>query len=133
RRTLKMALPDTDSGWMSLLVTVWPICRAIPSRARTATASTSFSILGGRLSSRVRAGIGVDQWTSRWGAGKQTWLTSYNLSVYYYPLAHRTLFLQAGAGGSDYSVVHVPWQFLGADRADTVYLSGSAWGATAAV
>src|SRR6266571_4816510 len=88
--------------------------------------------LGWTLSSRVRAGIGVDQWTSRWGAGKQTWLTSYNLSVYYYPLAHRTLFLQAGAGGSDYSVVHVPWQLLGADRADIVYLSGSAWGATAA-
>lgn len=88
---------------------------------------------GWTFSSRVRAGIGVDQWTSRWGAGDQTWLTSFNFSVYCYPVAHRTLFLQAGAGSSDYSVVHVPWQFLGADRADTVYLSGSAWGATGAV
>src|SRR5947207_13198043 len=26
--------------------------------------------LGWTLSSRVRAGIGVDQWTSRWGAGR---------------------------------------------------------------
>src|SRR5204863_7026960 len=55
--------------------------------------------LGWTLSSRERAGIGVDQWTSCWGAGKQTWLTSFNLSVYYYHLAHRPLFLQPDPAG----------------------------------
>jgi hypothetical protein len=88
--------------------------------------------LGWTFGSRVRAGVGVGQWTSRWGAGKQTWLTSYGVSAYYYPVAHRTAFLEVAAGGSYYARVHVPWQFLGADRADTTYLSGTAWGATVA-
>jgi len=88
--------------------------------------------LGWTLGSRVRVGIGVDQWSSRWGAGDQTWQTSYNISLYYYPIAHRTFFLQAGAGVSNYSVVHVPWAFLGSSYADTTYFSGTAWGATAA-
>src|SRR5207249_9389776 len=69
--------------------------------------------LGWTLSSRVRAGIGVDQWTSRWGAGKQTWLTSFNLSVYYYPLAHRTLFLQAAPAGRTIRWFTFPGSFLG--------------------
>src|SRR5438034_9118294 len=69
--------------------------------------------LGWTLSSRVRAGIGVDQWTSRWGAGKQTWLTSYNLSVYYYPLAPRTLFLQAAPAGPTIRCFTFPGSFLG--------------------
>ena len=81
--------------------------------------------------SQVRVGIGVDQWASRLGSGKQTWLINWIGSVYYYPLTRRTFFLHAGAGVSDYSYVHLPWAFLGSSFADTVYVSGAAWGATA--
>ena len=84
---------------------------------------------GWTLSSRVRAGIGVDQWTSKWGAGKQNWVTSFNILVYYYPLARRTFYLQAGAASADYMVVHVPG---GGERADSTYFSGTAWGITGA-
>jgi len=82
------------------------------------------------LSSRARAGIGVDQWMSSWGAGKNTWLTSFDILVYYYPFARRTFFLQAGAGSANYSVVHDPGFF--AERADSTYFSGTAWGVTGA-
>src|SRR6266403_791230 len=85
---------------------------------------------GWTFSSRLRAGIGVDQWTSKWGAGKQNWVTSFNILAYYYPLAHRTFYLQAGAASADYMVVHVP---TGGERADSTYFSGTAWGITTAV
>lgn len=85
---------------------------------------------GWTFSSRLRAGIGVDQWTSKWGAGKQNWVTSFNILAYYYPLARRTFYLQAGAASADYMVVHVP---TGGERADSTYFSGTAWGITTAV
>jgi hypothetical protein len=78
----------------------------------------------------VRAGIGVDQWMTSWAAGKNTWLTSFDILIYCYPLASRTLFLQAGAGTANYSVVHDPGFF--AERADSTFLSGTAWGVTVA-
>ena len=84
---------------------------------------------GWTLSSRVRAGIGVDQWTSKWGGGKQNWITSFNILAYYYPLARRTFYLQAGAANADYMVVQVPG---GGERADSTYFSGTAWGITGA-
>jgi len=84
--------------------------------------------VGWTFSSRVRAGVGVDQWTSEWGgSGKQTWITSFNLLVYYYPLARRRFYLQAGATSADYMVVRA-----GAERADSTYFSGTAWGVTGA-
>jgi hypothetical protein len=82
------------------------------------------------LSPRVRAGIGVNQWMSSWSAGKNTWLTSFALLVYYYPLARRTFFLQAGVGSANYSVVHDAGFF--SERADSVFVSGTAWGVTVA-
>ena len=87
---------------------------------------------GWTLSSRVRAGIGVDQWTKGdWGGGgKENWVTSFNILFYYYPLARRTIYLQVGAASADYMVVHVPW---GGERADSTYFSGTAWGLTGAV
>lgn len=101
-------------------------------RSQTRNGADCTFDLGWTFGSRVRAGVSLGQWTSRLGAGKQTWLTRYGVSAYYYPIAHRTAFLQVGAGGSYYARVHVPWQFLGADQADTTYLSGTAWGATVA-
>jgi len=89
--------------------------------------------VGWTLSSHARIGIEIDQWTSRLGAGRQTWLTNYLASLYYYPRTHRTFFVQAAAGISDYADVHLPWAFLGSSFADTVYYSGAAWGATAGV
>lgn len=84
---------------------------------------------GATLTSRVRAGVGVDQWTSRWGAGTQNWFTSFNVLLYFYPVPHRNLFLEVAAGNATYSVVHVP---SGGERADSVHLSGSAGGALVA-
>ncbi len=84
--------------------------------------------LGWTFGSHVRAGIGWAQWTSGLGVGKRTWITSYDVLVYYYPIARRPFFLEAAVGSVDYSVVHAA-----GERADSVYFSGTAWGPTVAV
>jgi len=86
--------------------------------------------LGWTFGSRVRVGVGAGQWARELGGGMETWLTSYGITAYYYPVARRSAFLQVEAGGSYYALVHVPW---GGEAADTTYLSGTAWGATVAV
>ena len=95
---------------------------------RSQTGIDGIIALGWTFGSRVRAGIGWAQWTSGLGSGRQTWVTSYDILVYYYPFAHRPLFLEAALGSVDYSVVHAA-----GERADSVYFSGRAWGPTVAV
>ena len=99
-------------------------------QGRNQTGIDGILAIGWTLGSRVRAGIGWAQWTSQWGAGKQNWVTSYDILVYYYPFPHRTFFLEAAVGSGDYLVVHVP---AGGQRADSISLSGSAWGPTVAI
>ena len=85
--------------------------------------------LGWTFGSRVRAGVGASQWARELGGGNEDWITSYGVSAFVYPVAHRSVFLEAGAGGSYYARVHVPPD---GERADTTYLSGTGWGATVA-
>lgn len=97
-------------------------------RGRNQTGMDVIWDFGWTFSSHLRAGVGVDQWTSEWGGtGKQNWITSFNMLIYYYPFAHRTFYLQAGAASADYMRVHA-----GAERADSTYFSGTAWGLTGA-
>jgi hypothetical protein len=99
-------------------------------RGRSQIGSDFIWDFGWTFSSRVRAGIGVDQWTSNeWWGGKENWVTSFNVLVYYYPLVRRSFYLQVGAASADYMVVHVPFE---GERADSTYFSGTAWGITGA-
>jgi hypothetical protein len=99
-------------------------------RARTQNGFDFIVDAGWTFTSQLRAGVGIDQWTSKWGSGKQNWVTSLNILVYYYPLADRTLYLQAGAANADYMAVHVQG---GGERADSTYFEGTAWGITGGV
>ena len=97
-------------------------------RGRNQSGIDGIIAVGWTFSSRLRAGIGWAQWSSGLGAGRQTWITSYDILAYYYPFAHAPFFLEAAVGSVDYLVVHAA-----GERADSVYFSGSAWGPTIAV
>jgi hypothetical protein len=97
-------------------------------RGRSQNGIDGIMALGWTFSSRVRAGIGWAQWASGLGVGRQTWINSYDILVYYYPVPDRPFFLEAAVGSVDYAVVHAA-----GERADSVYFSGSAWGPTVAV
>ena len=83
---------------------------------------------GWTLSSRVRAGVAWAQWSTKWGTGRQNWITRYDILAYYYPFADRSFFVEAAIGSGDYAVVHAS-----GERADTNFISGHAWGPTVAL
>lgn len=128
-RTYAQARPTRHGLWMDAAVgSGWLHVSSDTLRGRNQTGMDFIWDFGWTFGSHLRAGVGVDQWTSEWGGtGKQNWITSFNGLIYYYPLAHRTFYLQAGAANADYMVVHA-----GAERADRVYCSGTAWGLTGA-
>lgn len=129
-RTHGQALPTRHGAWMDIGLGEGSLHVASDTlRGRTQNGNDFIWDFGWTFSSRIRGGIGVDQWTSKLGAGNQNWTTSFNILVYYYPLARRTLFLEAGAAHADYRAVHVP---EGGERADRTYFSGTAWGITGA-
>ena len=99
-------------------------------RGRTQTGVDVILDFGWTISSRLRAGVGVDQWASKWGSGNQNWATNYSVLVYCYPLRRHSLYVEAGAAHTDYSAVHVG---AGGERADRTYFSGAAWGITGAL
>jgi len=121
--------PERHGVWVDAALGVgWAHTSSDTLRGRSQYGVDGIIALGGTFSSRVRAGIGWAQWTTPLGGGRQTWITSYDILLYYYPIDQRPFFLEAALGSIDYSVVHAR-----GERADSVYFSGSAWGPTVAV
>ncbi len=84
--------------------------------------------LGWTISSRLRAGVGWAQWSTKWGSGRQNWVSRYDILAYYYPFVDHSFFVEGAVGSVDYAVVHVS-----GERADSNFISGNVWGPTVAV
>jgi hypothetical protein len=84
--------------------------------------------LGGTISSRLRAGVGWAQWSTKWGSGRQNCVTRYDILAYYYPFVDHSFFVEAAIGSVDYAGVHAS-----GERADSTFISGHVWGPTVAV
>jgi len=122
------AHPERQGVWADLAIGEgWVHVSSDTLRGRSQSGIDGILAFGWTPCSRVRFGVSWAQWSSRWGGGKQNWITRYDILVYYYPFARNNFFVEAAAGPNDYSVVHVS-----GEQADTIYLSGHTWGPTIA-
>jgi len=81
--------------------------------------------LGWTFGSQFRAGVGASQWVRELGSGNEDWITNYGASAFYWPIVHRSVFLEVDAGGSYDARIHLNPD---GERADTTYWSGTGWG-----